>query len=344
MASSWPSSASSGTSISSSASARRAGPGVGFAASRPLALSCRSGISFYTFQTMSYTIDIYRGAFTPTRSFVDFAPVGRLLPAPGRRPDSAGAQPHRPDRAAARRHAGTLGARPDAAAHRAHPESRDRRPGRRRSPTLTSPVRIELHVDPARLRAAPVRPADLQRFRGLQRDGARIGQPDGLRSDAQLPPPVLRPQHLGVLAAVAHLAVDVAARLPVHPARRQPRKDGAHLRQPDDHDAPRRALARRELELRHLGRAARQLPVCHHAWTQRRGPSTALRRPAGAAGAGAARRHPVRGVHLPARDVHWLFFRSHDLATTAAYLSGLFASGADSKARSFRLPHSGRSR
>jgi D-alanyl-lipoteichoic acid acyltransferase DltB (MBOAT superfamily) len=31
------------------------------------------GISFYTFQTMSYTIDIYRGAFAPTRSFVDFA-------------------------------------------------------------------------------------------------------------------------------------------------------------------------------------------------------------------------------------------------------------------------------
>ena len=31
------------------------------------------GISFYTFQTMSYTIDIYRNAFAPTRRFVDFA-------------------------------------------------------------------------------------------------------------------------------------------------------------------------------------------------------------------------------------------------------------------------------
>jgi alginate O-acetyltransferase complex protein AlgI len=31
------------------------------------------GISFYTFQTMSYTIDIYRGAFLPTRNFIDFA-------------------------------------------------------------------------------------------------------------------------------------------------------------------------------------------------------------------------------------------------------------------------------
>jgi len=31
------------------------------------------GISFYTFQTMSYTIDIYRREFAPTRNFLDFA-------------------------------------------------------------------------------------------------------------------------------------------------------------------------------------------------------------------------------------------------------------------------------
>lgn len=31
------------------------------------------GISFYTFQTMSYTIDIYRGELSPSRSFLDFA-------------------------------------------------------------------------------------------------------------------------------------------------------------------------------------------------------------------------------------------------------------------------------
>lgn len=31
------------------------------------------GISFYTFQTMSYTIDIYRGKLAPTTNFIDFA-------------------------------------------------------------------------------------------------------------------------------------------------------------------------------------------------------------------------------------------------------------------------------
>ena len=31
------------------------------------------GISFYTFQTLSYTIDVYRGSLEPTRGFLDFA-------------------------------------------------------------------------------------------------------------------------------------------------------------------------------------------------------------------------------------------------------------------------------
>ncbi|MCD4691441.1 MAG: MBOAT family protein, partial [Calditrichales bacterium] len=31
------------------------------------------GISFYTFQTLSYTIDVYRGQTKPTKNFMDFA-------------------------------------------------------------------------------------------------------------------------------------------------------------------------------------------------------------------------------------------------------------------------------
>jgi len=31
------------------------------------------GISFYTFQTISYTVDIYRGKLTPSKSFKEFA-------------------------------------------------------------------------------------------------------------------------------------------------------------------------------------------------------------------------------------------------------------------------------
>lgn len=38
------------------------------------------GISFYTFQTISYTVDVYRGHLKPTHSFVDFAVYVSLFP------------------------------------------------------------------------------------------------------------------------------------------------------------------------------------------------------------------------------------------------------------------------
>ncbi len=40
---------------------------------RTLGLVVPVGISFYTFQTLSYTIDIYRGVLRPTRNLIDFA-------------------------------------------------------------------------------------------------------------------------------------------------------------------------------------------------------------------------------------------------------------------------------
>ena len=38
------------------------------------------GISFYTFQTMSYTIDVYRGHVKANRNFIDFATYVTLFP------------------------------------------------------------------------------------------------------------------------------------------------------------------------------------------------------------------------------------------------------------------------
>ncbi len=40
---------------------------------RALAIVLPAGISFYTFQTMSYTLDVYRGHLKPVRSLLDFA-------------------------------------------------------------------------------------------------------------------------------------------------------------------------------------------------------------------------------------------------------------------------------
>src|SRR4029079_13112337 len=43
------------------------------AAPHTLGLLLPAGISFYTFQAMSYTIDIYRGECSPPTRFCDFA-------------------------------------------------------------------------------------------------------------------------------------------------------------------------------------------------------------------------------------------------------------------------------
>ena len=50
------------------------------AAARHLDIILPVGISFYTFQTMSYTLDIYRGQMKPTRSFLNFAAFVSFFP------------------------------------------------------------------------------------------------------------------------------------------------------------------------------------------------------------------------------------------------------------------------
>ena len=52
-------------------------PGVSIA---PLGLGLPIGISFYTFQTMSYPIDVYRGDSEPQRNFISFGTFVALFP------------------------------------------------------------------------------------------------------------------------------------------------------------------------------------------------------------------------------------------------------------------------
>ena len=62
----------------------------------------------------------------------------------------------------------------------------------------------------------------------------------------------------GLLAPLAHDAVALAARLPLHPARRQPQGRAAHVPQPAADDAARRTLARRRVDVRRVGRDPRR--------------------------------------------------------------------------------------
>ena len=120
--------------------------------------------------------------------------------------------------------------------------------------------------------------------------------------------------HHRFLAALAHDAVAVPARLSLHPARRQPPRPGAALRQSDDHHAARRALARRGLDVRGLGRAARRLSLHQSRLEQLRARTfrRALRPPA-----------DVAGLILTflAVVVAWVFFRADNMATALYVLS-----------------------
>ena len=49
----------------------------------PLRIILPVGISFYTFQTMSYSIDIYRNNLKPTKSLLDFALFVGFFPTTG---------------------------------------------------------------------------------------------------------------------------------------------------------------------------------------------------------------------------------------------------------------------
>src|SRR5439155_19923677 len=99
------------------------------------------------------------------------------------------------------------------------------------------------------------RAADLPRLLGVLRHRDRICWGPGVCAARELQLALSQRQPPGVLAALAHLAVDLAARLPLRHARRQPRRAVADLRESRMDEAARRPVARRELGVRGVGRA-----------------------------------------------------------------------------------------
>ena len=123
---------------------------------------------------------------------------------------------------------------------------------------FNEPAPTRMAGDPRRHRR--LRRADLLRLQRLHRHRDRDREAARVPVPAELRPSLQRALDPGVLAPLAHDAVALAARLPLHPARWEPQGHRPHLRQPDDHDAARRSVARRGVALRGLGRTARGLP------------------------------------------------------------------------------------
>ena len=214
------------------------------------------GISLYILQSLSYVIDVYRGQSTAIKSFIDFLCFETMYPQLVAGPiiryseieDQLTTRVTTPER-------NSRGA------------SRSSRWGWRRRCCIANPCGkiADLAFEAGSLGAGRglvrrhrVRLSDLLRLQRLLRHGDRTRPDARVRLPQELRLAVQVAVHHRVLAPLAHLAVLVAARLPVRSARRQPERPGPHLRQPDARDADWRPLARRRLELRRLGRAARR--------------------------------------------------------------------------------------
>ena len=218
------------------------------------------GISFYTFATMSYTLDVYLRRAKPATSFLDYALFVTFFPhlvaGPIMRPTELVpqfAQPRRatPDMLRFGLALMTLGLFQKVVL----------------ADGFLAPVAEQVYdgdkvagaLD-AWIAHARLQRADLLRLRRLFDHRDRRRHVPGLRDAGQLPFSVCGDRLLGFLAALAHHAVGVAARLPVHPARRQPPRPGAHVHGADGDDAARRPVARRKLDVRRVGRTARHVP------------------------------------------------------------------------------------
>src|SRR5262249_28063118 len=102
--------------------------------------------------------------------------------------------------------------------------------------------------------------SDLRRFLRLFGDRDRAGAVVRLPPADQLQPSLHRNLVLGVLDALAHVAVELAPHLSLYPARRQPAGACQDLSQLDHRDGTRRSLAWSRPELSLVGSPAWQLP------------------------------------------------------------------------------------
>ena len=218
------------------------------------------GISFFSFQLISYLVDRMRGdaPLYPFRPFALFVLVfPHVIAGPIVRHNELVPQfaldPRREGMWAG------IGAGPGDLHGRFRQEGAARRPSRADG---RSAVRAG-HTARARFRRSLDRGARLlvpalPRFLRLHRNGDRLGAAVRARAAGEFPPAVSVDRSARFLAPLAHLAVELPARLSLHPARRQPAWGGALRLRHDHHDGPVRAVARGRVDLRRLGPVARR--------------------------------------------------------------------------------------
>ena len=219
-----------------------------------------------------------------------------VLSAPGGRPDRARGELSAPAGAAAQPQPGVRGARRDADPVGRVQEGRGGQLARGAPRRQGVPRSHRLRHRRSDGGGLWLRRADLLRLQRLQRHCHRRRRAARLPLPAQLQSAVSRGDARRLLAALAHVAVVLAARLSLHPPGRQPAWADQDLHQPAaDHGAGRH-LARRGLEVRDLGRSARR-----HAGGGADALRSRPRRPPRRRAASAVAARACRPLHLPLR-------------------------------------------
>ena len=236
-------------------------PGLDFL--HPLGISLPIGISFYTFQTMTYTIDVYRGDAQCPKEPGQLRHLRHPLPPADRRP-------HRQIQGCGRPADQPHGNIPETNSPRAcrlfvvrpgqkSAAGQQHRPlcGRSTRPR----IRQNLTVLGAWLGVVAFCLPDLLRLLRLFRYGHRPGaDARALNSRSTSTTPTSPAVSHGVLAALAHLPQLLVPGVRLHPSGRQPPGQTEDLPQHPDRLAAHRHLAWRGLELFVLGPVLRPVP------------------------------------------------------------------------------------
>ena len=240
------------------------------------------GLSFHTFQSLSYSIEVYRGRQPAERALRDLRALRDVLSAARRRADRAAAEPAAPVPREARASTTTrvvaglqlmawglfkkvvVADRLAELVNRVYDDADAATPG---CTLVVATVffAFQIYCDFSGYSDIAIGAAQVMGFTLMR----NFDRPYSSRSRSR------------VLAPLAHLALHLVPRLRLHPARRQPRRAAALARQPVRHVPRERAVARRELDVRDLGRAAWRVsssrrssrPMCGRVSAARSAPS-----------------------------------------------------------------------
>lgn len=213
------------------------------------------GISFFTFQSITYTIDVYRGTASPSKKLTDYVlyimMFPQLIAGPIVKYNSVAQQ--LVERKVTTEDFVTgfyrfvIGLAKKSADSQ-HVGQKRRCHFRHELRRFVVGNGLDWHTF--------LYLADLFRFFWLFRHGHRFGKDDGIPFPGELQQPVYQPEHQRVLAPLAHDFGRFYERVPLHSAGRQPLLEGKNVSESGHRFPVFRILAWRRLEFRPLGRVS----------------------------------------------------------------------------------------